>query len=267
MNHPAHLHEFGLRATRDWDLCARQVLMSLGYSRARIDRRIGCAGEVEAGTLIGGGLSQSLKRVASRVSMDSMDAMRSPDAPKLGSLQEFVSHQGDSSEMGSSRFNAADVHRIGILDLRLYNTDRHAGNLLTSKPASASRDRLSTGLSKLEDAKINLTPIDHGFCLPEALEPPYFEWLHWPQVIYGSCSIEQCCPTHLLSHSRRNDRPSDPLAGAGASVALIASDTLAEIHLDKSGLVACCNHAGCQSSQWTMDKGLHKLKSTVRQPH
>lgn len=26
-------------------------------------------------------------------------------------------------------------------------------------------------------------PIDHGFCLPEALEPPYFEWLHWPQAM------------------------------------------------------------------------------------
>jgi len=27
-----------------------------------------------------------------------------------------------------------------------------------------------------------LIPIDHGFCLPEALEPPYFEWLHWAGV-------------------------------------------------------------------------------------
>jgi hypothetical protein len=26
-------------------------------------------------------------------------------------------------------------------------------------------------------------PIDHGFCLPEALEPPFFEWLHWPQAM------------------------------------------------------------------------------------
>ena len=111
-----------------------------------------------------------------------MDSSSDMDPPKLGSLQEFVSHQGDSSEMGPSRFNAADVHRIGILDLRLYNTDRHAGNMLTSKPVSQSRTRLSSGLSKLDDAQINLTPIDHGFCLPEALEPPYFEWLHWPQV-------------------------------------------------------------------------------------
>ena len=34
----------------------------------------------------------------------------------------------------------------------------------------------------LKRETLALSPIDHGFCLPEALEPPYFEWLHWPQV-------------------------------------------------------------------------------------
>jgi hypothetical protein len=32
--------------------------------------------------------------------------------------------------MGTSRFSTSDVHRIGILDIRLFNTDRHAGNML-----------------------------------------------------------------------------------------------------------------------------------------
>ena len=50
--------------------------------------------------------------------------------PKLASLQGFVPHTGDSSDMGTSQFCVAHVHRIGVLDLRLYNTDRHAGNLL-----------------------------------------------------------------------------------------------------------------------------------------
>jgi hypothetical protein len=27
-----------------------------------------------------------------------------------------------------------------------------------------------------------LIPIDHGLCLPECLEDPYFEWIHWPQA-------------------------------------------------------------------------------------
>ncbi|CAI0390358.1 unnamed protein product [Linum tenue] len=29
--------------------------------------------------------------------------------------------------------------------------------------------------------QVELIPIDHGLCLPETLEDPYFEWIHWPQ--------------------------------------------------------------------------------------
>jgi hypothetical protein len=29
---------------------------------------------------------------------------------------------------------------------------------------------------------VELIPIDHGPCLPEALEDPYFEWIHLPQA-------------------------------------------------------------------------------------
>lgn len=104
---------------------------------------------------------------------------------KLGSLQEFVRHDGDTSEQGASRFSTAHVHRIGILDLRLLNTDRHAGNMLCEPPAPGEGSKLG----RFDGAKIGLVPIDHGFCLPEALEPPFFEWLHWPQV----CLLSRCC--------------------------------------------------------------------------
>lgn len=77
----------------------------------------------------------------------------------------------------SCRYPVADVHRIGILDIRLFNTDRHAGNLLV-KVSKAPKPAAYNWLEK----EYSLIPIDHGFCLPEALEPPYFEWLHWPQV-------------------------------------------------------------------------------------
>ncbi len=46
-------------------------------------------------------------------------------------------HECDTSEMGTSRFSASDVHRIGILDIRLFNTDRHAGNMLVRAHARA----------------------------------------------------------------------------------------------------------------------------------
>lgn len=116
---------------------------------------------------------------------------------KLGSLQEFVAHEGDTSEVGASRFAAADVRRIGILDIRLFNTDRHAGNMLVVPPqraATGGRAATSSGggsaLARLAETRSGLRPIDHGFCLPEALEPPYLEWLHWPQAMMPFTSEE-----------------------------------------------------------------------------
>ena len=97
-----------------------------------------------------------------------------------GLLQEYVFHDCDTSEMGASRFAARDVHRIGILDIRIWNTDRHAGNILVRRQRESSAGL--SGLARLDSAQLELVPIDHGFCLPESLEPPYFEWLHWPQV-------------------------------------------------------------------------------------
>ena len=89
-------------------------------------------------------------------------------------------HDCDTSEMGASRFGARDVHRIGILDIRIWNTDRHAGNILVRRQRASSAGL--SGLQMLDSSQLELVPIDHGFCLPESLEPPYFEWLHWPQV-------------------------------------------------------------------------------------
>lgn len=110
-----------------------------------------------------------------------MSALNSPMIElKVGSMQQFVEHVCDTSEMGTSRFSAHDVHKIGILDLRLFNTDRHAGNMLVRKPLGEQ----TSDKPSLAEAQYELVPIDHGFCLPEALEAPYFEWLHWPQVAF-----------------------------------------------------------------------------------
>eukprot|EP00210_Caulerpa_lentillifera_P003445 g3287.t1 len=98
---------------------------------------------------------------------------------KLGSMQEFVSHLCDTTEMGTSRFSVSDVQRIAILDIRLYNTDRHAGNILVRKRVTS---HTPTTNHQFGETGYELIPIDHGFCLPEALEPPYFEWQHWSQA-------------------------------------------------------------------------------------
>ncbi|KAG6411083.1 hypothetical protein SASPL_129157 [Salvia splendens] len=90
---------------------------------------------------------------------------------KIASLQRFINHDSDAGDLGPSSFSATCVHHIGILDIRLMNLDRHAGNLLVRQ------ENESYGLGKAE-----LVPIDHGFCLPECLDNPYFEWQHWPQA-------------------------------------------------------------------------------------
>jgi hypothetical protein len=91
---------------------------------------------------------------------------------KIASFQQYVPHDFDASDYGTSSFPVSAVHRIGILDIRIFNTDRHAGNLLVRKQIGAGQFSNQT----------QLIPIDHGLCLPECLEDPYFEWIHWPQA-------------------------------------------------------------------------------------
>ncbi|KAA8547869.1 hypothetical protein F0562_004298 [Nyssa sinensis] len=90
---------------------------------------------------------------------------------KIASFQQFIPHDFDASDHGTTSFPVSAVHRIGILDVRILNTDRHAGNLLVRK---------LDGVGRL--GQVELVPIDHGLCLPESFEDPYFEWIHWPQA-------------------------------------------------------------------------------------
>jgi mRNA-degrading endonuclease RelE of RelBE toxin-antitoxin system len=84
---------------------------------------------------------------------------------KVGSLQEFVESDGPSWDVGPSLFPVKEVHKIGILDLYIFNFDRHGGNMLF----------------KEEDG--SLIPIDNGFALPDHIAIPnlWFEWLNFPQ--------------------------------------------------------------------------------------
>lgn len=86
--------------------------------------------------------------------------------PQLGSAQMFVKDSEDAEDFGFGAFSVEDVHRIGVLDLRILNCDRHSGNLMRNKV---------TG---------KLVPIDHGAAFPEldALGDCSFEWLRYPQA-------------------------------------------------------------------------------------
>ncbi|WOK95690.1 phosphatidylinositol 4-kinase gamma 4-like [Canna indica] len=86
---------------------------------------------------------------------------------KIGSLQMFAKNNGSCEDMGPRAFPVQEVHKISVLDIRLANADRHAGNILFCKEG--------------EEGRVVLVPIDHGYCLPENFEDCTFEWLYWPQ--------------------------------------------------------------------------------------
>jgi hypothetical protein len=83
---------------------------------------------------------------------------------KQGSLQRFIENTEDQ-DISSSRFSIMDVHKIGILDVRLFNMDRNMENLLIE---SHSNPRL--------------IPIDHTYILPPRLDFVWFEWQYWKQA-------------------------------------------------------------------------------------
>ncbi|KAG5533877.1 hypothetical protein RHGRI_027917 [Rhododendron griersonianum] len=87
---------------------------------------------------------------------------------KIGSLQMFVKNCGSCEDMGPRAFPVDEVHKVSVLDIRLANADRHAGNILVQKYS--------------EEGRIVLIPIDHGYCLPENFEDCTFDWLYWPQA-------------------------------------------------------------------------------------
>lgn len=83
-----------------------------------------------------------------------------------GSLQRFVPHAVDMSDMGPGGLSDDEVHKVGMLDLLLLNLDRHEGNML---------------LKEEDDGSRVLIPIDHGLCLPRLVtpaEPPATALLH-----------------------------------------------------------------------------------------
>jgi len=86
---------------------------------------------------------------------------------KTGSLQEFIKNDGASWDIGFSLFPTQEVQKIAIFDLRIFNNDRHGGNML---------------LNKQPNGAFKLTPIDHGYSFPSSMNRAWFDWLTWPQA-------------------------------------------------------------------------------------
>ena len=127
----------------------------------------GAAREVAAYLLDHGGFS-GVPPTAMVSFLEHRDGAAAASELKRGSLQQFVNHDTDCEERGPGSFSVDEVHRIMILDMRLSNTDRNGSNIL------ARLDRAS--------GSWELTPIDHGYCLPSSLQDVSFEWMYWPQA-------------------------------------------------------------------------------------
>lgn len=118
--------------------------------------------------------------------MDELEELPQPplaSSPRrVGSFQEFREHMCTSEDLGSSLFAVDDVHRIGLLDLRLFNLDRHLGNILV----------------QLEEGRYKLIPIDHGYILPSfrCLSDAWFCWTNWKQA---SAPFSDACKAHIES--------------------------------------------------------------------
>eukprot|EP00743_Colponemidia_sp_Colp-15_P003410 GILK01003684.1.p1 GENE.GILK01003684.1~~GILK01003684.1.p1 ORF type:complete len:739 (-),score=166.20 GILK01003684.1:243-2459(-) len=94
---------------------------------------------------------------------------------KTGSLQEYVNHDDVAGNFSCSLFPRHEVHKIGILDIRLLNTDRNEANILVVRRRS-KEDHHKT--------LYELIPIDHGLTLPDTLEICSYDltWMSWPQA-------------------------------------------------------------------------------------
>jgi len=93
--------------------------------------------------------------------------------PKVGSFQKYMDFECASWDLAPYNFSVEDVQRIGVLDIRIFNTDRHGGNILVTVPDE---------LPQFGDSEFKLVPIDHGFAFPTSLEEASFDWLYWPQA-------------------------------------------------------------------------------------
>lgn len=88
---------------------------------------------------------------------------------KPGSFQEFINCDCTMDDISPSKISVEEVHKIAILDIRIMNADRNAANLLVRRKP---------------DNKVELVPIDHGYCLRSVCDVSWMDWcwLDWPQL-------------------------------------------------------------------------------------
>ena len=78
---------------------------------------------------------------------------------KIGSLQSYVEYDELAGDVAPQLFPPSEVHKIAILDIRLFNIDRNEANILVQTPLPPSRtDPLSTAVTP-SDASQDDVPV------------------------------------------------------------------------------------------------------------
>lgn len=87
---------------------------------------------------------------------------------KLGTLQAFCKNVGPIEDFSEDLFSSDEIHKIGILDVRICNLDRNAANILVDKTEEGYK----------------LIPIDHGLSIPDTLNVSSFDlaWMSFSQA-------------------------------------------------------------------------------------
>merc|ERR1740139_308984 len=114
----------------------------------------------------------------------------SKEQSKIGSFQLFVKNKGPVENYSWDLFAVDEVHKIGILDLRILNLDRNNCNILVAQSAPGET--------------LTLVPIDHGFSIPDTLSVCSYE--------LESCrAAPPCTPASPTASPRRSPRSRQPL--------------------------------------------------------
>jgi len=93
---------------------------------------------------------------------------------KYGSLQKFIDKADIAGNFSSDLFDVDQVHKIGILDLRVLNCDRNDENILVLRKKKKNSEK----------SYFKLIPIDHSLSLPDCIEIQEYEmcWMSWNQA-------------------------------------------------------------------------------------
>ena len=81
-----------------------------------------------------------------------------------------------AGNLGCNQFSVEEVHKIAILDLRIFNCDRNEANILVIKKLSSDKK----GMKKTTE----LIPIDHGLSFPDNFETYEYQivWMGYKQA-------------------------------------------------------------------------------------